>query len=73
MLRRRSCEDQELIPTVHSTILEDSAGKWNCSDSRLWIPAVIETEMLYEKCMAMALRSAATGMKTPDIGLSHLQ
>ncbi|KRY42822.1 hypothetical protein T01_10927 [Trichinella spiralis] len=41
--------------------------------SRLWIKAVIETEMLYEKCMAMALRSAATGMKTPDIGLSHLQ
>ncbi|XP_003376518.1 conserved hypothetical protein, partial [Trichinella spiralis] len=36
--------------------------------SRLWIQAVIETEMLYEKCMAMALRSAATGNEDPRLG-----
>ncbi|KRX56547.1 hypothetical protein T06_14256 [Trichinella sp. T6] len=31
--------------------------------SRLWIQAVIETAMLYEKCTAMALRSALAGCK----------
>ncbi|KRY22024.1 hypothetical protein T12_4413 [Trichinella patagoniensis] len=33
--------------------------------SRLWIHAVIETAMLYEKCTAMALRPALTGWKMP--------
>ncbi|KRX68266.1 hypothetical protein T09_8577 [Trichinella sp. T9] len=32
---------------------------------RLWIHAVIETAMLYEKCTAMALRSAQKGCNTP--------
>ncbi|KRX79526.1 hypothetical protein T06_14129 [Trichinella sp. T6] len=57
------------IPSQHGSRLSDT----NRTDavpirlvfriSRLWIHAVIETAMLYEKCTAMALRPALTGCK----------
>ncbi|KRX41216.1 hypothetical protein T05_14371 [Trichinella murrelli] len=39
--------------------------------SRLWIQAVIETAMLYEKCTAAALRLAQTGCNTPRFWSVH--
>ncbi|KRX58928.1 hypothetical protein T09_9928 [Trichinella sp. T9] len=58
------------IPSLHWSRLSDT----NRTDavpirlvfriSRFWIHAVIETAMLYEKCTAMTLRSAATRWKT---------
>ncbi|KRX39840.1 hypothetical protein T09_11911 [Trichinella sp. T9] len=38
---------------------------------RLWIHAVIETAMLYEKCTAMALRSAQKRCNTPRFWSVH--
>ncbi|KRX58943.1 hypothetical protein T09_5167 [Trichinella sp. T9] len=59
------------IPSLHWSRLSDT----NRTDalpirlvfriSRFWIHAVIETAMLYEKCTAMALRSAQKGCNTP--------
>ncbi|KRY60007.1 hypothetical protein T03_5450 [Trichinella britovi] len=65
------------IPSLHWSRLSDT----NRTDpvpirlvfriSRLWIHAVIETAMLYEKCTAMALRSAQTGCNTPRFWSVH--